>query len=188
MSSQHINGLPTHILPTDPNSVLQLKTSYKPIANSLHHETSTFTSTISRHARIHIFPLEISTAFNDVPIRYTYSLPTHFPDEHEGDTAGNLKQQQRTNAYEPYHQISNKKSSRQMYGPQAHLRGVGFIEWYSTPSPNLSPYIFLGLDPSPPPLVPKHIFPSKTKREGTEGSSRQQERWGAGVEYHFQEI
>ena len=27
-----------------------------------------------------------------------------------------------------------------------------FIEWYSTPSPNLSPYIFLGLDPSPPPL------------------------------------
>ena len=31
-------------------------------------------------------------------------------------------------------------------------RGVGFIEWYSTPSPNLSPYIFLGLEPSPPPL------------------------------------
>jgi len=30
--------------------------------------------------------------------------------------------------------------------------GVGFIEWYSTPSPNISPYIFLGLDPSPPPL------------------------------------
>ena len=25
-------------------------------------------------------------------------------------------------------------------------------KWYSTPSPNLSPYIFLGLDPSPPPL------------------------------------
>ena len=31
-------------------------------------------------------------------------------------------------------------------------RGVGLIKWYSTPSPNLSPYIFLGLDPSPPPL------------------------------------
>ena len=27
------------------------------------------------------------------------------------------------------------------------------IKWYSTPSPNFSPYIFLGLDPSPPPLV-----------------------------------
>ena len=26
------------------------------------------------------------------------------------------------------------------------------VKWYSTPSPNLSPYIFLGLDPSPPPL------------------------------------
>jgi len=26
------------------------------------------------------------------------------------------------------------------------------MKWYSTPSPNLSPYIFLGLDPSPPPL------------------------------------
>jgi len=35
-----------------------------------------------------------------------------------------------------------------------HLRrGVGLIKWYSTPSPNLSPYNFLGLDPSPPPLV-----------------------------------
>ena len=33
-------------------------------------------------------------------------------------------------------------------------RGVGLIKWYSTPSPNLSPYIFLGLDPSPPPLYP----------------------------------
>ena len=30
---------------------------------------------------------------------------------------------------------------------------VGLIKWYSTPSPNLSPYIFLGLDPSPPPLA-----------------------------------
>jgi len=30
--------------------------------------------------------------------------------------------------------------------------GVGFIKWYSAPSPNLSPYIFLGFDPSPPPL------------------------------------
>ena len=27
------------------------------------------------------------------------------------------------------------------------------MKWYSTPSPNVSPYIFLGLDPSPPPLV-----------------------------------
>ena len=27
------------------------------------------------------------------------------------------------------------------------------MKWYSTPSPNLSPYIFLGLDPSPPPLL-----------------------------------
>jgi len=27
------------------------------------------------------------------------------------------------------------------------------IKWYSTPSPNLSPYIFLGLNPSPPPLL-----------------------------------
>jgi len=33
-----------------------------------------------------------------------------------------------------------------------YQRVVGFIEWYSTPSPNLSPYIFLGLDPSSPPL------------------------------------
>ena len=34
-----------------------------------------------------------------------------------------------------------------------HLRrGVGLIKWYSTPSPNISQYIFLGLDPSPPPL------------------------------------
>ena len=32
-------------------------------------------------------------------------------------------------------------------------RAVGFIKWYSTPSPNLSPYILLGLDPSPPPLA-----------------------------------
>jgi len=31
--------------------------------------------------------------------------------------------------------------------------GVGLIKWYSTPSPNLFPYIFLGLDPSPPPLL-----------------------------------
>ena len=31
--------------------------------------------------------------------------------------------------------------------------GRRFHKWYSTPSPNLSPYIFLGLDPSPPPLV-----------------------------------
>jgi len=31
------------------------------------------------------------------------------------------------------------------------------MKWYSTPSPNLSPYIFLRLDPSPPPLhVPAH--------------------------------
>ena len=36
--------------------------------------------------------------------------------------------------------------------------GVGLIKWYSTPSPNLSPYIFLGLDPSPPPLVVRAIF------------------------------
>ena len=36
-------------------------------------------------------------------------------------------------------------------------RGVGLIKWYSTPSPNLSPYIFLGLDPSPPPLIQKSI-------------------------------
>ena len=34
-----------------------------------------------------------------------------------------------------------------------YRRGVGLIKWYSTPSPNLSPYIFLGLDPSPPPLA-----------------------------------
>ena len=32
-------------------------------------------------------------------------------------------------------------------------RGVGLIKWYSTPSPNLSPYIFLCLDPNPPRLV-----------------------------------
>ena len=31
------------------------------------------------------------------------------------------------------------------------------MKWYSTPSPNLSPYIFLGLDPSPPPLFPAQI-------------------------------
>jgi len=31
-------------------------------------------------------------------------------------------------------------------------RGVGLIKWYSTPSPKLSPNIFWGLDPSPPPL------------------------------------
>jgi len=31
------------------------------------------------------------------------------------------------------------------------------MKWYSTPSPNLSPYIFLGLDPSPPPLLAGHI-------------------------------
>ena len=36
-------------------------------------------------------------------------------------------------------------------------RGVGFIKWYSTPSPNLSPYIFLGLDPSPTPLERKDV-------------------------------
>ena len=29
------------------------------------------------------------------------------------------------------------------------LHPLGLIKWYSTPSPNLSPYIFLGLDPSP---------------------------------------
>ena len=39
-------------------------------------------------------------------------------------------------------------------------RGVGFIKWYSTPSPNLSLYIFLGFDPSPPPLiVPLQVSP-----------------------------
>jgi len=31
-------------------------------------------------------------------------------------------------------------------------------KWYSTPSPNLSPYIFLGLDPSPPPLAISSFF------------------------------
>jgi len=31
--------------------------------------------------------------------------------------------------------------------------GRRFHKWYSTPSPNVSPYIFLGLDPSPPPLT-----------------------------------
>ena len=31
-------------------------------------------------------------------------------------------------------------------------KGVGLMKWYSTPSPKYSPYIFLGLDPSPPPL------------------------------------
>ena len=39
---------------------------------------------------------------------------------------------------------------------QKIYQDVGFIEWYSTPSPNLSPYIFLGLDPSPPPLSLRH--------------------------------
>ena len=37
-------------------------------------------------------------------------------------------------------------------------RGVGLIKWYSTPSPNLSPYIFLGLNPSPPPLIGSTIL------------------------------
>ena len=32
---------------------------------------------------------------------------------------------------------------------------------YSTPSPNLSPYIFLGLDPSPPPLMRAHANDAK---------------------------
>jgi len=40
------------------------------------------------------------------------------------------------------------------------------MKWYSTPSPNLSPYIFLGLDPSPPPLVTfvsSHLTKAKCK-------------------------
>jgi len=41
------------------------------------------------------------------------------------------------------------------YWHDAHLvdMGVGLIKWYSTPSPKYSQYIFLGLDPSPPPLI-----------------------------------
>jgi len=40
------------------------------------------------------------------------------------------------------------------------------MKWYSTPSPNLSPYIFLGLDPSPPPLEIRHLHRGFNKECG----------------------
>ena len=39
-----------------------------------------------------------------------------------------------------------------LYVSTSDFVSSGLIKWYSTPSPNLSPYIFLGLDPSPSPL------------------------------------
>ena len=41
------------------------------------------------------------------------------------------------------------------------------MKWYSTPSPNLSPYIILGLDPSPPPLL-LCVYPYNECKEDAE--------------------
>ena len=49
-----------------------------------------------------------------------------------------------------WHYEGNRSYTWHYEGNRSSL--VGLIKWYSTPSPNLSPNIFLGLDPSPPPL------------------------------------
>ena len=63
-------------------------------------------------------------------------------------------------------------------------------KWYSTPSPNLSPYIFLGLNPSPPPLTrvmmrghaPVWHHPCASRCRCVPSHHHSCERWGAGVE------
>ena len=60
-------------------------------------------------------------------------------------------------------------------------KGVGLIKWYSTPSPNLSPYIFLGLDPSPPPLSLPTVL-TRALLFGARAHAQQRVR----VETHFE--